>query len=99
MAETAGSRRRAADPSAGEELPSDHDTLDLARSLVDLKHLRVPHQLLDRVLAYIAVPSEHLHRVDRRLHRAVGAVGLGEARDDRIAHAVVEVPGRLLVEQ
>src|SRR5947208_1650472 len=46
-----------------EEMLRDHEPLDLARPFVDLQHLRVPHQLLHRVLLHVPVPPEHLHRV------------------------------------
>src|SRR5687767_11308354 len=49
----------------------DDEPLDLRRALVDLEELRVPHQLLDRVLLHVAVAAEDLDRVGRHLHRGV----------------------------
>src|SRR5947209_18526432 len=46
--------------------------LDLRGAFVDLEDLRVAHQLLDGVLARVAVAAEDLHRVERHLHRRIG---------------------------
>src|SRR5437867_10183422 len=75
-------RTRAAPPVSGplENLLRDDDALDLRSSLVDLEHLGVAHQLLDGILARESVSAEHLHGVQRRLHRGVGAERLRERR-------------------
>src|SRR6266704_3885724 len=69
--------RRATSP-ALEDLLGDDEALDLRGALVDLEDLRVAHQLLDRVLARVAVAAEDLHGVERRLHGGVGGERLGE---------------------
>src|SRR5688572_22698072 len=81
-----------------EELLRDHDTLNLARTLVDLEDLRVTHQLLDRVFLDVTVATEDLDGVYGGCHGAVGPVGLREAGNDRIPDPVVQIPGRFLVE-
>src|SRR3990172_1579873 len=54
--------RRSARP---QELPRDHEPLDLARSLADLRELRVPEHPLDRVVRDVAVPAVNLDRLVR----------------------------------
>src|SRR5437868_13897133 len=79
----------------------DHEPLDLRGALVDLKQLRVAHELLDRVLLDVAVAAEHLHRIGRHLHRRIGCEALRERRvQGRLAAvALVEHPRRLPREQ
>src|SRR5215470_15690691 len=72
--------RHSAGSFPAEEVPRDHDALDLRRPLVDLEQLRVAHQLLDRVLLRVAVAAEDLDGVGGRPHRGVGAVRLRVAR-------------------
>ena len=50
---------------AREDRARDHDPLDLARSLVDLRDLRVAVVALDRELLRVAVAAEHLDRLLR----------------------------------
>src|SRR2546429_7241394 len=57
--------------SALEQVAGDDHPLDLVRPLVDLGDLRVAHHALHRVLAHVAVASEHLDRVGGDLHRHV----------------------------
>src|SRR5688572_17481575 len=69
-----------------QEVAGDHDSLDLARALVDLGDLRVAVVPLGRELARVAVAAEHLDRVLARLdgdprreqlrHRSLSPVGL-----------------------
>src|SRR6266511_906538 len=80
-------------------LAGDHEPLDLRGSLVDLKQLRVPHQLLDRVLLHVAVAAEDLDGVGRDLHRRVGGEPLCERRLQRRAIALVEQSAGLPGEQ
>src|SRR6266571_510786 len=54
-----------------EDLLRDHEPLDLRGALVDLVQLRVPHQLLDRVLLHVAVTAEDLDGIGGDLHRRV----------------------------
>jgi hypothetical protein len=63
---SAGSRAEAA-----QQLPRDHDPLDLVRALVDLRDLGVAHHPLDRVLLDVPVAAEDLHGVGRHRHRRV----------------------------
>src|SRR6266567_3869446 len=49
-----------------------YEALNLTGPFVNLKQLRVAHQLLDRVLLDVPVAAEDLHRVGRDLHRRVG---------------------------
>jgi hypothetical protein len=52
-----------------EEVPRDHDALDLARALADLADLRVAHHTLNREVPGVTVTTMELHRRDRRAHR------------------------------
>src|SRR3990172_2811230 len=47
------------------QVPGDHDPLDLVRPLDDLHHLCIAHVTLDRVLASVAITTEHLDAVRR----------------------------------
>src|SRR6266511_3912385 len=71
-----------------EYFAGDHEPLDLRGPLVDLEQLRVPHQLLDRVLLHVAVAAEDLDGVGRDLHRRVGGEPLCERRLERRAIAL-----------
>src|SRR4026208_2343714 len=51
-----------------EDAPGDDEALDLVGPLVDLRDLRVPHVLLDRVVLAVAVAPEELDRVGRDHH-------------------------------
>src|SRR5205085_2862790 len=62
--------------------------LDLIRTLVDLRDLRVTHHPLDRVLLDVAVTAQDLHGISRDLHRNVAAVELRHRRDLRQLGAV-----------
>src|SRR5205085_4137283 len=62
---------RTASVARHEQLPSDHEPLDLRGALVDLEPLGVAHQLLDRVLLDVAVAAEDLDGVGRDLHGRV----------------------------
>src|SRR3954470_16531449 len=58
--------RRGASASVAElaqNLPRDHDPLDLAGPLADLTHLGVAHHPLHRVLGGVAIPPEDLDRL------------------------------------
>src|SRR5581483_9477539 len=59
-----------------EELAGDHEPLDLARALVDLRDLRVPVVALDRELLRVTVAAEHLDRLRRLAARHLGGVQL-----------------------
>ena len=71
---------RAPSPLVVEEVAGDHDPLDLRRALVDARHLRVPHQALDRVVAHVPVAAEDLHRLGGDPHRHLAREQLGPAR-------------------
>src|SRR5207302_1429549 len=58
------------------EMPGDHQSLDLARALVDLRDLCVPEVSLDRVLGYVAIAAEDLDRFPRGAVRHIGCVQL-----------------------
>src|SRR6476619_975508 len=76
-----------------QHLAGDHESLDLLRSLVDLRDLRVAHEALDRVLLDVAVAAEDLHRVDRHRHGDVPALELRHRRglrELRVVGAVVD---------
>src|SRR5207248_366520 len=79
----------------------DHEPLDLRGALVDLKQLRVAHELLDRVLLDVAVAAEHLHRIGRDLHRRIGGEALRERRVQRrlAPEPLIEHPGGLPAEE
>src|SRR4249919_2387426 len=66
-----------------EYVPGDHEPLDLRGALVDLVELRVPHQLLDRVLLDVAVAAEDLDGVGGHLHRRVGREPFRHRRVER----------------
>src|SRR6266852_4166945 len=59
-----------------QHLARDHQPLDLVRSFVDLRDLRVPHHPLERILRDVPVTTEDLHCVRRDFHRHVRAVEL-----------------------
>src|SRR5262245_23064782 len=63
-----------------EQMPRNHDPLDLARSLSDLADLRVAHHALDRKVPGVAVTTVELHRGDGRAHGQLGAEELGHRR-------------------
>src|SRR6266576_5735773 len=65
---------------AAEQLPRNHDALNLARSLADLADLGVPHHALDRVLGGVAVPAMQLHGLGRGAHAQLGRIELGHRR-------------------
>src|SRR6266511_3420423 len=50
---------------AAEDRPGDHETLDLARPLVDLRDLGVAVVALDRELLGVAVAAQNLDRLRR----------------------------------
>src|SRR5206468_7160549 len=67
-------RRRALD--VAQYLSRDHETLDLARALVDLRDLRVAVVALDREFLRVPVAAEHLDRLGRLPPRHLGRVEL-----------------------
>src|ERR1044072_6794166 len=58
----------------------DDDPLDLVRTLVDLRDLRVANHPLGGVLVAVAVAAEDLDRLERDEHRVVGGEQLGHRR-------------------
>ena len=62
----------------GDVLSSDHHTLDLASTLVNLEDLGVSHQLLHRVLAVEAGTTENLDGLSGVSVGHVGCVGFGD---------------------
>src|SRR5688500_10640715 len=60
-----------------QDLPGDHEPLDLGGPLVELHDLGVAHQLLDRVVLDEAVAAVYLHGVGGDLHGRVGSEALG----------------------
>src|SRR3990170_5309199 len=61
----AGSRRVSPALAEAEDRARDHEALDLARALVDLRHLRVAVVAFDRELRREAVAAEDLERLSR----------------------------------
>src|SRR4051794_34982677 len=58
-----------------------HDqTVDLVRTLVDLRSLGVTHVALDRELTRVAIAAEELHGVRGDTHRRVRGGPLGQRR-------------------
>ena len=55
--------------------------LDAVGALVDLGDARVADELLDAMLADVAVAAEHLLRVDRGLEALVGEIALDHRRE------------------
>src|SRR3954463_12918320 len=78
------------DPARHEPPRRDDETRDLRRALVELHDLRVPHQLLDRVLLDEAVAAVDLHGVHGDLHRGVSREALRVRGGERVALAGVE---------
>src|SRR5688572_16702359 len=84
---------------SSEDVLGDHHALDLRGALVDLHELGVAVDLLDRVLARVAVAAEHLHGVRGALHHAVGTDALGDRAGVGATDALVDLPRGLVVEE
>src|SRR5271165_554648 len=85
-----GPRRRAPTPSRRtaalvllEQLAGDDHLLHLVGALVDLRHLRIAQEALDREVLGVAVAAEELHGVDRDRHGGVGGERLGHGAEAR----------------
>src|SRR3954471_3284496 len=74
-----------------ENRASDHEPLDLARALVDLRDLRVAVVALDRKLLRVAVAAEHLDRLGSLAARHLG-------REQLRLRTLLGVPPALLLE-
>src|SRR3954463_2066955 len=74
-----------------EDRASDHEALDLARALVDLRDLRVAVVALDRKLLRVAVAAEHLDRLGGLAARHLG-------REQLRLRPLLGVPPALLLE-
>ena len=70
-----------------DQVPRDHDPLDLVGALVDLEDLRVPEELGDRIVLHEAVASEHLDGIRRDLHRHIRGEALRHRRHLRVRRA------------
>src|SRR3954447_16472955 len=70
-----------------ENRASDHEPLDLARALVDLRDLRVAVVALDRIVLRVAVAPEHLNRLARLAARDCGSEQLRLRSLDRVRTA------------
>src|SRR4029077_12474687 len=63
-----------------QQCPGDHDPLHLVRAFVDLERLRVADVALEWASLARSLLARDLQRVERDLHRGVGAVELGHRR-------------------
>ena len=82
--------------SISEELPGDHEPLDLARAFADRGELHVAKELLGRVVLHEAVAAVDLHAVLGRAHGDLARVQLRHRRLERHATALVlEVRGAI----
>src|SRR5687768_18236854 len=78
-----------------EQVPCDHDPLDLRGALPDLADLGVPHHALDRVILGVPIAAVHLNRLDRGAHRELGAEELRHRGLLRKWPTVLGQPGRV----
>src|SRR5439155_3668479 len=82
-----------------EQGPGDDEPLDLLRSFVELRDLRVAHHPLDGELVDVAVPTEHLNRVGRDAHRRVPGDEFTQGRPAaRVAGTGLDLRARLVQE-
>src|SRR3954447_366485 len=79
-----------------QNLPRDHDPLDLAGPLTDLADLGVAHHPLHRILVGVAVAAEDLHRLGGGPHGQLGAEELGHRRLLLERPAVLLEPGGMV---
>src|SRR4029078_7559113 len=81
-----------------QDLPRDHDPLDLAGPLADLADLGVAHHPLHRIFGGIPVAAEDLDRLGGAPHRQFGAEELGPRRLLLEGAAVLLEPGGMVQE-
>src|SRR5579864_4937996 len=85
--------------SLAEQLSGDDHSLDLVRALVDLQRFRIAYVSLERTAgSRTGLPSD-LERVERQLHRGVGAVELGHRGLAGERPAAAAQPRRVVREQ
>src|SRR5436190_18982801 len=82
-----------------EDRTRDHESLDLARPLVDLRDLRVAVVPLDRELLGVAVAAEDLDRLGRLAPRDLGRVELRLRPLLRVRQALPAAPRRAVDEE
>src|SRR5947209_15758110 len=77
-------------PPRQQGLARDHKPLDLGGPLIQLEDLRVPHELLDRVVLDEPIAAVDLDGIWRDLHRRVGGEPRGVGGLERVGPALVQ---------